>query len=143
MSLALALNLILVAILILAAGLGGYVLAQLKQAGLLEQQSDAHREQIEQLREVAAMAEEDARMLAADLAHSKRQLRHFEVAQCMQSTDKGDAGDPLLAHTDDASAQSAAVAEGRHGTAPVNAEDARNTMRAPYAGAQFARREIA
>ncbi len=93
----LALNLLVVAILIAAAGLGGYALSQIKQASNAELRTQAYRTQIARLRRALAKSEDDAKRFSDDLDRSRRRVRRYEMALYSRSMEQQPSGDPVLA----------------------------------------------
>lgn len=80
-----AFNLALIALLILSAGLGGYLLSKARSSAVLERRSAAYRAQLTRLRRIAAKAEEETLRMSGDLDRSKRRLRRYELALYNQS----------------------------------------------------------
>lgn len=80
-----ALNLLLVAILIIAAGLGGYFLAQIRSAAAQEHRAIAYRGQITRLKRAASQAEGERDQLAGHLDRAQRSVRRYELALYNQS----------------------------------------------------------
>ena len=74
------LNILMIGVLIMAAGLGGYLMAKIKFNAVMEARADAYRAQISRLKraETAALADQDR--LVGDLERSQRRVRRYEAA---------------------------------------------------------------
>lgn len=75
-----ALNILILALLIAAAGLGGYLLAKLKFTTIMDDRADAFRAQISRLKRAELAASADTSRLASDLERSQRRVRRYEAA---------------------------------------------------------------
>lgn len=75
-----ALNILMIAVLIMAAGLGGYLVAKLKFNAVMDARADAYRAQISRLKRAETVASSDQARLVGDLERSQRRVRRYEAA---------------------------------------------------------------
>lgn len=74
------LTVLMVAVLILAAGLGGYLIAKIKYTAEMATRADAYRAQIARLKRSSSASALDQTLLTGELDRSQRRVRRYEAA---------------------------------------------------------------